>query len=87
MGSMDMVILRIDKRISDKAILMHQSNMRGCRTLDFKGNVMGSYGTFFLSVVRGMNVGIWPVEIVLTDVVRWPHEEQFPYGKGFYRKR
>ena len=33
-----------------------------------------------------MNVGIWSVEMVFTDVVRWPDEERFPKAKAYIRE-
>ena len=59
MGSMGMVILRIDKRFQDKAILLHLSiTMRSCLTLDLKGYIVSTYGLLVGGVVKGVNVGI-----------------------------
>ena len=44
--------------------------MRGCPNLDHKGNVERPYGLLVVGVVKGVNVGIWPVEMGVTDVVR-----------------
>ena len=60
MGSMGMVILRIDKRFQDKAILLHLSiTMRGCLTLDLMGNKENPYGQLVVGVVKRVNVGTW----------------------------
>ena len=75
MGSMDMVTLRIDKRFLDKATNVPKYNMKGCLTLYLKRNGVSPYGPIFLGVVRGMNVGILPVQMVFVDVVRWTQEE------------
>ena len=71
MGSMGMVILRIDKSFLDKAILFHLSMMmRECLTLDRKEYVVSPHLLLVVGVVRGMKIGIWPVEMAVTDVVR-----------------
>ena len=50
---------------------MHLSKMmRGYLTLDLKENVVSPYVQLVLGVVRGMNVRIWTVEMVVTDVLR-----------------
>ena len=49
--------------------IVPQYKMRGCLTLDLKRNGVSPYGPIFLGVVTGTNIGIWPVEMVFTDVV------------------
>lgn len=44
--------------------------IKGCLNLDLKGNVVSPYGLLIVGVVKGVNVGIWPVETAVTNVVR-----------------
>ena len=71
MGSMGMVILRIDNRFQDKAILLHLCiTMRGFVTIYLMGNIVSLDGLLVVGVVKRVNVGIWTVEMPVMDVVR-----------------
>lgn len=71
MGLMDMVIVRIDKGFSGKHIIMLRRIMMRVRLkLGLLVRTMSIDDLLALVMVINMRVGVWPVEMVVTGVVR-----------------
>lgn len=63
---MDMVVLRIEKSIVNKVILIFPCmRIKRCLTLDLKERTMSIPNLLALGVVLNMRVRVWPVGMVI----------------------